>query len=564
MTARAVPDRLIGQGETVSPPRHFDRWHPWLPHLLAILAVAVACALAIRATHALTCPPESDHYRDAGTAQAILDGSMGKDVAYRGAPQWYPPLIPALAAVTSYVTSESPLAVYARYGTYLNLAGPVAFYLFGFCLFGAWPAFFALVGYLFVGNWSEPSWGQASYSPWMWPFVTAQAFTFATAACWLRALRTHRFGWDIATAILLGLTFLAHPTAALILAVSMATLTVAQVLRSPKSSREHRWRSLAIIAAISLTIASSYLVPLITSYHLTVVNVVPNRFVGLWGRQILAAQTTWRTVGALLGLFAIWRLHSQQGALRAESAGVVTTLTAVAAFLFVYGFVVQELEPHGIQLPLPVPAFHFHYYLTAFEALLFGVGFWYGLPLVARAVSTRLPFISAANLRLKPAVLLILPVALAIAHLRGYLDRDDLVHWPAQARILGANQVRGNLYRWARTQLSDHDVVLTDDFYGLFAVIAAGRHVVTADLAMVSPYVDAEQRRRDRTAMFESLCGQASTTSAAVFARYGVTYVTALPSREKLGCSADRMARSNIPLVYRSGQLAIFSVPRAP
>ena len=195
----------------------------WLPHAVAAVALAAALGSGLFAARGLSVPPEVDHYRDMGAAQSVLDGNRGADPAYAGERWWYPPLLPALTAGLSRVTGLPLPALYVRVGPWLNLLGALAFYGLGCLLLTAWPALLALLAYLFVGTWSLPSWGQATYSPWLWPLFFVQLFAFLTASAWLLALRTGRRRWDVATGLLLGLTFLGHAAPALILAAAMSS-----------------------------------------------------------------------------------------------------------------------------------------------------------------------------------------------------------------------------------------------------------------------------------------------------------------------------------------------------
>ena len=104
--------------------------------VIAGALVAFACTLAARTTIGLEWPCEMDFSRDMGGAQAILDGDAGADPAYLGERNWFNPLQPAAFAALSALRGLPLPSLYASWGPFVNLLGPVAFFLLARQLMG--------------------------------------------------------------------------------------------------------------------------------------------------------------------------------------------------------------------------------------------------------------------------------------------------------------------------------------------------------------------------------------------------------------------------------------------
>src|SRR5438309_878095 len=108
--------------------------------LLVAGLLTIACKAGWSATHDLEWPFDHDLYRDAASAQSMLDGRFPTDPYYKGESNWYNPFGPALVALISLVSHVSPAAIYARHGAWPALIIPVAIFVLGWALWGRWPA----------------------------------------------------------------------------------------------------------------------------------------------------------------------------------------------------------------------------------------------------------------------------------------------------------------------------------------------------------------------------------------------------------------------------------------
>jgi hypothetical protein len=542
---------------------HAERHHGSWPHLLALCVVGLALCGALHATRGLNAPAEIDHYRDIGSAQTWLDGDRGADSAYRGEIWWYPPLLPIIQASISRFAGISLETLQTRGGAYVNLLGPVALYALGCALLGPWPALCSLIAFLFVATWSLPSWSQATYGPWMWPLVSLLPLFCLTTWCWARALSTGRRRWDVATGLSLGVTFLGHAAPAIVLAAAVVLVAAGRFARGAKSERWRELERTATIGLTSLVVSAPLLLPLTVRYHLHVLNPIPGRCVGLWGREALAALLSARGAGAAAG--AAWLFHRRRSkGFDPQLLWVLGSLLFVTGAFFAYGVAVQRLATLGIILPLPVPAFHFHYYFTAVECLLFGIGAYHGLGAVVDAWAARRVALQRLVSHPGPTAALLAVVAVALLHLPSYVRRDDFVHWPNQSRKWARDRDQRELYLWARNQATRDDVILVDDHYATFSVVAAGRKVVAVDPLMSSPYVAVVERGHDRDAMFEALCRGDRSAFRRMADKYAVTYVASVSRPYGAGCPAAVIARTGLPLAYQAGSLSIFAARANP
>ena len=521
------------------------------------LAIALACAW--HAVRDLSWPAEADLYRDLGAANALLDGNWWGDHTYPGEVRWYPPLLPALIAGLAHLSGVATHVLYARGGPWLNLLGPIFFFLVARCWVGALAATAAVFGLMFFGPEALDPWKYATYSAWLWPFAFALGPTFATL------LAHPAFGQDpdddrhddrhddrpvpaqrarcVLTGALLGLTFLVHPAPAFLLALAMAIYAmISSLAASSWYERRRLWTQLILIAVVALAFVLPYMAPLIRTYHLHTINSDPARKVGVTLHEILTEFVRPRTAVAAVGLLGLWR----SGAWRVwqaptSDAGAKTTTNATAttkyaqaarrrllfAFaaatvaLFGYGLAAQILENfHVLLLPMLVPNLHFHLYLNLLELLAFGVGF----VAIMRSVAQRIG--SAAKLRLPEAGLAVgTLIALAVLLLPRHIEDRDLSHYREASLGFAADPALGDLYGWLRAHTPADTVILSHGDIAGYTVGAAGRGVVAMPMNYSNPYVSFTQREADNDRMYQALRSGDAGLFADLTARYRVAYV---------------------------------------
>lgn len=526
------------------------------PSVWAGLAICLAVGVGVSVAGSLEVPPEIDHYRDMGAAEALLDGRWGEDPAFVGETGWYPPLLPAIMAGLATLTGKPLTWLYVHIGPLLNAAAPLAFYWLATHLFSRWAAVLSLVGYLFLANWNADTWTLASYSPWVWPVLFAQTFFFLALRAWLVASERGGLLRSCIAGVMIGLTFLAHAAPAVLLVV-ITLVTTVQCGTTKGSSQAIR--GLLAAGGTAALVCSPFLVPLVLRYGLETQNPVPGRYGGMWLSTIVSTQLSLRALGAALGCF--WLLSERQVLARWGRLSVLAGLGATIAGL-VYALVNQQLAPRGIELPMLFPPFHFLFYLLAFEALLFGPGIeWLGRragallePKVKHSVSPE--FLACWQGWKWPLVWL----ALVVIGLPGFLLRDDYTKWPRESRRLARDERTRAIYTWAKETLGPQDVVLADTTTSMFGVVAAGHGVVTTYPTMTSPYVALEPRERARDAMYEALRSGEIAEFVAQARLFGVTYVVVGDSDEPC-CWVNPNSVLTLSPVLQQDRTTIFAVP---
>lgn len=524
------------------------------------LAIALACAW--HAVRDLSWPAEADLYRDLGAANALLDGNWWGDHTYPGQVRWYPPLLPALIAGIARLSGVATHVLYTRGGPWLNLLGPIFFFLVARRWVGALAATAAVFGLMFFGPEGLDPWKYATYSAWLWPFAFALGPTFATL--WAhpafgsqdgdqdgdqegdqdgsddRPVPPPR-GRSVLTGALLGLTFLVHPAPAFLLALAMAIYAmISSLAASSWYERRRLWTELILIAVVALAFVLPYMAPLIRTYHLHTINSDPARKVGVTLHEILTEFVRPRTAVAAVGLLGLWRSGawrvwraptSEAGAkatsrattdyARAARRRLLFAFAAATMALFGYGLAAQILENfHVLLLPMLVPNLHFHLYLNLLELLAFGVGF----VAIIRAAAQRIG--SGGKVRVPEAGLAVgTLIALAILLLPRHIEDRDLSHYREASLGFAADPALGDLYGWLRAHTPADTVILSHGDTAGYTVGAAGRGVVAMPMNYSNPYVSFTQREADNDRMYQALRSGDAGVFSDLTARYRVAYV---------------------------------------
>jgi hypothetical protein len=532
-----------------------------LPTLLAAALIALAFVLALRATAGLEWPCEDDFFRDMGGAQAILDGCVGTDPAYVGELSWFNPLQPMLFALLALVTGLPLHVAYAQLGPFVNLLGPIGFFLLARQLMGRWGAVAALVAYLFLGKPDVPSWFQATYSPWAWPMDVAQGFFFLTAAAYVRAVLTQHLRWDVITGVLLGITFLAH-TAPTLVFVGMIFLLTAL---SRRGERLRALRRLLVVGAVSLGVASPFLGPLLVNYKLQVLNHAPSEHEPIGAVFALLNLLTFRAAVAALGLgvVVIYRsttfpptgAEDQRGD-ESRRAQVLAAMLSSATVLFGYGILAQALQHRGIvNLPRVLPTYHFHLYLKAAESLLFGVGLVAAVQWVVRHWPGRMVWTP----RLQGMSVAALLLVIFAVHLPGYLAGAELNRFRQDSQRIGTETHRIALYDWLLHQTQPTDVFLVDMHAAMWAVAAADRKVVALGDQYSNIYVSYDERAGDLKRLYASLREQDQAAFDSLAAKYHLTHVIVARSAPELyRVPPERLGSDRFTLVFAEEEYRVY------
>jgi hypothetical protein len=490
----------------------------------AAALMAAAFALAWHTTRDLEWPNEYDLYRELASAQSLLREGFGRDPCYLGEQIWYNPLTHLAIAAFHRVSGMELHVAAARGGTYLNLFGPLAFFLMALRLLGRRRAIMALASYLFCIGGAFPSWAAATYSPWIYPVNFAQGF-FYLLVFQLAALRDRTPGpvWSCVTGVLWGLCFLAHTAPALLFAPILALLAVRRMREAPSRP----WRAglvpaLLVFACFTLVIAP-FAASIVGHYGLRILNSVPNGYVAdfLGYRKIplmIARHLEAPVLVAWCGLVFLWRRRA---------APFVRTLLlawfALTAAYVGYGYVVAGFAKVGVRLPLIIPSFHALFYFKAALSLLFA----FGLDKLSREVVARWrpewPLFRQVTWAHRIA--LAGTAILVLIALPRYLDRYDYQRARAEAVGHDLERERIALYHWVLSHAGPRDVFLASDDPALFAIAPAGAKVIAVNPYLSNPYVEWTRRDAARTAMWDALAAGQGETFIQLARAWNVSHV---------------------------------------
>jgi hypothetical protein len=442
--------------------------------------------------------------------------------------------------------------LWAQVGVYANLLVPLAFYVLARLTMPALAALGALAAFLFLNSPTMDLASEATYSPWIWPDQFAQGLMYATASCWLLAVRSGLRRWEIATGVLMGLTFLGHVAPALVLAGAFVIHTSWSLWKPGVGGRMRALRRLGTCAGISALLAVPLLLPLVIRYGLRLKNDLPARGVFISRSQIIRAFMRPRGFVACLGVVAVLRhVVSRPGH---EEKRILFALGSASLVALMYGLFVAFLDRRGMaHLPMPVPSFHFHLYLTAIESLFFGIGLF---AIVHVTLGTR-------SWRIRTLVFLAAAAVLVGVAMPGYLRRDDVLRWPPESRRLADDETRETLYRWARQSLPWGEVTLASRYLSMHALVPADRQVVGLLELESSPYVLAHQRRLDQEEMFRALKRHDEIGCFRLANAYGVTHVVSARADDDDCCT---LTGADIPasfgLVLDHAGLRVYNVSK--
>jgi len=504
-------------------------------HFAFFALLAIVLINGIKTTAGIAWPYDLDQFRDIGMAEAILDHRYGTDHLYLGETIWYNPLVSFIVAAISSISGIAPPVVVTQMGAYLNLFGPIAFYLLVASLFDRLVALVAVAAFLFAPIGDAPSWAAATYSPWIFSQNLAQGFFYLTLVAYLKAIESQQWRWHFIVGVLLGITFLAHTAPAVILGViilvglMMNPVTQSQPqVRSPLVLKARR---LLIILTVAFIVSLPFTFSILFHYHLRILNPVP----GNWIYGPLAIDKLPDFLRAHLSLFSAIAVVGLVVLIGTQNIRVGKTALLTWLVICCAALTVNELQ----QIPSPplhlmfVPAHHFLFYLRAMEAILFGLGLVWVRGFVAQTLvsisgtksdSDHFRRTAAAGL-----VALAVVVFLVVAFPK-YRARFDFTNARSQAVSFAERKAYLDAYRWILSNTKPADVFLSlNGDLDLSIVGPTDRKVVVTSQAEFSnPYVDWKSRSNTASQIVDKL-SSAPSDAVAALATTGVNYIITAP-----------------------------------
>ena len=508
-----------------------------------LLLWIAAVVRSVSSVGGLVWPYDVDGLRDVAIAQAIGDGMWLSDPLYKGEVAWYSPLVPGAISLTAFLGDLPMPRAYIVAGLWLNSLIPLAFFGCARRLLGTWPALASTCAFLFLPG-RPPAWASATYSPWLFPAVTAQVPFYAGIWAWVSTLDRATITRMVGVGLLLGVTFLAHTGPAVILAGIILLTAAAGPGRPSKAIL------VGLPCMVAFLVVSPFVLPIAARHGFEVRNRAPATWVyePAHPSALLAgaARPSALINLAVVGIGIVWA-HRR---LERTAQTVLVSWAVIAASCFIYSLVAEQWP----RLPTIVSAYHFFFSLRALKWLLFGCGF------VAISNSVARLLIERGGTRIEPAIICASLVLLfAVSVYPRYLGREAFVMAPAtSARLLGADD--RNAYRWIRSHTDRSAVFLSSDEDALRVIGTAGRFVVTVSRFFSNPYVDYEARAAARDRMFDALLTGDRSSFEQLCQPFDVSYVLAR------GEQADAMRQRSAAFLkpaFTSESITIFEIARA-
>ena len=367
---------------------------------------------------------------------------------------------------------------------------------------------------------------------------------------WVHALERRHVLHMAGCGVLLGLTFLAHSAAGIVLGGIMLVTSCVYTtpLRTPRLAL-----ALTRTAApffVATVVVAPFLVPIAARYGFHVVNRAPATWVYDAAHPIAviagAARPSALVNLVIVGIGVLWAYRRVELVARV----LLAAWALVAASCLGYSLLAERWPA----LPTVVPAYHFLFLLRALKWLLFGCGIIALADALAPVLSRR------GGLRVTPTLVRAsFVLLLAAAIYPRYLGREAFVAAPALARSV--TQDDREAYRWIRSHTDSSAVFLSSDVDALRVVGAAGRAVVSVYPFFSNPYVEYEPRQAAGEEMFAALAAGDRSRFEPLRRRFEVSHILARDEQARV--IRDRSADFLQP-VFTSGSIVIFSATRLP
>jgi hypothetical protein len=478
--------------------------------IVTLIFIVIAWQSAWLATRDLDWPYDIDLYRDAAAAQSMMDGKFPADPYYEGERSWYNPLAPAVVGAVARITGLLPAQVEARSGAWIGLAAAFGIGALAMALFGRWPGVGSLFAFLFLGPTRVPGWAAPSYTPWLFPNAVSLIPFAATLVVALRAGKSDRlYLWSLVGA-LLGVTFLAHTSTAIVAGCIVLALSWQ---RSKPRTIAARW---SVIVSAAFVMGLPLLVTILWHYGLRIKNPAPLNYIApetaANGLRSLLEQSLNLGNGIALSGFVLLCRDKQLGMARRALVGWI----AVCVVMLAHGYA-RQLWP-AANLPGLLPPFHWLFHLRCAGSFLFGYGLYRIIALLT-IVAGRFAWVPVSA-----TLVAVLGLTLMFQY-RGFASRYDFTEARQNALNWSARPGFAATSNWLRRSTPRDAVILAPPFAAVMVLGSAGRRTVMVDHSFSNPYIPFEPRATAAEAMWRSLADHDRDRFFAAAAKYHVSYV---------------------------------------
>jgi hypothetical protein len=496
------------------------------------IMLLMAFAQGYKTTHDLHWAYDIDFDRDMSFIQGTLDGHFGKDPSYLGEYLWYSPLLFSIETIIVKTTGLPPNIVVTRAGIYLNCLAPVTFVVMVLILFGLETAIASLLSFLFLASGNILGWGAATYSPWLYPVCFVQFLFYLNIIFLYKAISTQRYIWFIILGSFTGLSFLGHVAPAVIIFLMTIMIQVNNVFYAIRNGdqkiiKKYLFQSLIFFATF-LAAASPILIVIYSRYRMHYINRAPFEYVGSiftvksFG-ELIKANINLTLLISLAGVYWFYKNYESR-----IIRNIISSWLLVCLFMYSYSTLVPLLHNRfNIFLPVTVPSFHYFFYLKALESVFFGMGLVWILKSTVHWLSKRITANSVENPidRVGHIVWVTLILVFSLVYYPVYSRRSDFIDLRELALRKEADKPRLEVYYYLKDHISPDKVILCELGESMFPVMASGRKMVSTTFTFSNPFVDFEQREKDRNSMLSYLITGQPGSDKQLFTKYHVSYI---------------------------------------
>jgi hypothetical protein len=461
---------------------------------LAVFFVMMAMAFiqCYKTTHDLHWASEPDFDRDIAFIQGTLNGHYGQDPNVKGEHLWYSPLLFSIETLIVKATGMPIHDVVTQTGIYLNLLGPICFFILLYAFFGIRIALAGSLSFLFLATGNMLGGDTATYSPWLFPVNFVQFLFYISILLCYKAYSKQTYAWFILLGTVLGITFLGHAAPAIIMVLMLLILhgdLMLQAIRKKEYNALKKYLLQGVAVFIPFVLASLPLTYFVAGkYHLHMLNRDPSQYtdeilyISNW-KWLLKEMLSVSFVIAVIG-FTWFYKKFPRGIIRK----IILSWLFITIVMYAYTTMTYILERQfQILLPVTVPSFHYFHYFNAAQSVFFGFGL---VSLIQFLLRQRHQYI---NLAVISIVLL-----WTFIYYPFYKNRTDFIQLRADTIAKEKDKDKLDIYQYIIQYIPENDVILCDRDVSLYPVMPTARKMVSTAFTLSNPYIDFNKREAAR------------------------------------------------------------------
>ncbi len=484
--------------------------------LVYILAAAGMLGLAFfqcyRITHDLHWPYDTDFDRDMAFIRNSLEGKFGKDPNYLGEYLWYNPLLFSIETFLVKVTGLPIHIVIMKAGIYFNLLGPVAFFIMNCYFFGYRVGLAALLSFLFLAAGDFMGTGAATYSPWLYPCCFAQFMFYLTLIVCYKAFIKQTYGWFVLAGVCIGIAFLAHAAPAFLIILIMISMQGRLLIRSITQKNNGSLKKYFLQGCVTFIafaiVASPFLYYIGGKYHFHIIN--KNIFeyqsdLLIWRNilHLVKANLSIAFIVSVIGFVWFYKKFHEP-----VIRSIILNWFFISGVMLAYSMSLPGIHDK-LHIPLPdtVPSYHYLHYLKAAQSVFFGFG---AIFLFQQAFGLIVQRVLKKNEAHTPpsfvhAIYILAVILWTIIYFPVYRERKDFTEIRELSLAKEHSTAKMQVYEYIVANIPSDHVILCEEPYSIFPVMATGRKLVCASILFSNPYIDFGKRYDDLNIMLASL-----------------------------------------------------------